>query len=330
MNIFRMFSALLLGFVAVLLLVGHAVALEGDDTPTVLRILKDWRGDYPVAELHRLPVKQQSTPVGYLGDLQSFTDVWKAFKPEEDVPSVDFREQLVLFARNVRFFNRVSIAQVRVTKGVADVLVLATMSALPIEDKVSMALAVIPRSGVEAIGVDSLRIPVLEGLSDADSDPLNTTYIIEGLEVTLRDGRFERAVVPDSAIRTRVKVFGQPAFGDLDGDGDEDAAIVLIYHAGGSGTFYYVVAALNENGRYRGVTAVLLGDRIIPLDLEIRDSLVLAHYQDRAPLEPMSTYPTLDKLVSLRLKNGQLAILKPLAATEKIVVGWVTREHETY
>jgi hypothetical protein len=77
--------------------------------------------------------------------------VWQAFKPGEEVPEVDFSKHLVVFSRNVSFYNRTSIAKVTLKDGVADFLAIETLSSMPIEDKAGMAMAVIPRDGVKFI-----------------------------------------------------------------------------------------------------------------------------------------------------------------------------------
>jgi hypothetical protein len=45
--------------------------------------------------------------------------------------------------------------------------------------------------------------------------------------------------------------------------------LLITHDPGGSGTFYYVAAAINVNKRYQGTNAVLLGDRIAPMDIGI-------------------------------------------------------------
>jgi hypothetical protein len=131
-----------------------------DAPPTELEISQSWSGDYPVAELGRLPTGQQQSRVGYLGSAAAFDPVWAAFKPGEAVPAVDFGKNLVVFRRNVDFYNRTRIFKVTLRDGVADVLAMETMSAIPIEDKVAMAMAVIPRAKVKFLQVGSSRIPV--------------------------------------------------------------------------------------------------------------------------------------------------------------------------
>ncbi|MBW1720264.1 MAG: hypothetical protein JRJ43_12050, partial [Deltaproteobacteria bacterium] len=56
-------------------------------------------------------------------------------------------------------------------------------------------------------------------------DPLNAAYAIEGQEISLRNGYSEIALGPASAAKIRTPVFGKSVRDDLDGDGDEDAAL---------------------------------------------------------------------------------------------------------
>ena len=58
------------------------------------------------------------------------------------------------------FYNRTGIVKVMLRNGVAEVLAMETMSSMPIEEKVGMGLAVIPRPGVDFIETGSGRIPV--------------------------------------------------------------------------------------------------------------------------------------------------------------------------
>ena len=173
------------------------------------------------------------------------------------------------------------------------------------------------------------------GLKDAagppppsEADPSNTTYTIEGQAVPLVNGRFSAAAAPGSAAWITAAVFGRPLFGDLDHDGDEDAVVVIIHESGGSGTFYYIAAAINQNGRYLGTAGYLLGDRIIAQFVRFDDGLVEAHYLDRRPTEPMSAPPSVRKVIPLRLIHGKLTPVEPEARQERVLEGWVTIGHE--
>jgi hypothetical protein len=115
------------------------------------KILQSWQGDYPTAQLNLLPDNQRENAVGFIGNTETFKAVWNAFKPEEPVPVIDFNSNFVLFAKNTQFYNRIRIGKVNVTSGVADVLAMETMSAIPIEDKLAMSLVVIARQGITGI-----------------------------------------------------------------------------------------------------------------------------------------------------------------------------------
>jgi hypothetical protein len=130
--------------------------------PRELPLLQKWSGDYPVADLDRLPPDQRQLSGGYIGNAMEFADLWQAFKPGEPLPEVDFDRNLVVFVRNTTFYNRVNIFKVTLRDGIAEVLAMETLSALPIEDRVAMALAVIPRTGVRFIAVGKDRVAVRE------------------------------------------------------------------------------------------------------------------------------------------------------------------------
>ena len=121
-------------------------------------ILQSWQGDYPVVKFKLLPEKQREQGVGFINNAKTFAAVWKAFKPGEDVPEIDFKANLVLFARNTHFYNRISIGKVNVTNGVAEVLAMETMSAMPIEDRVAISLVVVPQKGILAIQIGDKNV----------------------------------------------------------------------------------------------------------------------------------------------------------------------------
>jgi hypothetical protein len=160
------------------------------------------------------------------------------------------------------------------------------------------------------------------------TDPRNATYLIESKEIPLVNGQFETRPVPGSATKEETRVFGEAEFGDLDGDGSRDAAVVLARDPGGSGMFYYVAAALNENGAYRGTNAVLLGDRVAPQTVRIRNGVIVVNYAGRRPEESMTTPPSSANSMYLTVEGTALAAMKPLGEGEQVLEGWVTIGHE--
>ena len=87
-----------------------------------------------------------------------------------------------------------------------------------------------------AMGTEYLQVST----ENAALGPLNATYWIEHRAVQLVDGYTELAVVQGSTTKSRTKVWGRPEHGDLDGDGEKDAVLILWQDSGGSGTFYEV------------------------------------------------------------------------------------------
>jgi hypothetical protein len=155
------------------------------------------------------------------------------------------------------------------------------------------------------------------------ADPLNAAYVIEGGAVRFIDGRSEVEAAPGSATKVKTFVFRNPVYGDLDGDGDMDAALILVHQPGGSGTFYYVAAALNERGGWRGMEAVFIGDRVDPRTLDVNNGVVVVSYADRRPDEPMAAPPSVDKSRYLIVRDGLFGEIKSLAAGEEVIEGWV-------
>jgi heat shock protein HslJ len=95
----------------------------------------------------------------------------------------------------------------------------------------------------------------------------NATYAglldVDG-PIALVGGQWEREpYAPDGASRPRVVVApGFRATGDLDGDGQDEAVVVLAQSSGGSGTYNYLAALDRVDGGVRNVATVALGDRV--------------------------------------------------------------------
>ncbi len=129
-------------------------------------------------------------------------------------------------------------------------------------------------------------------------DVRNMTYAINGETFTLVNSKAQKPYAPGSAVQNRFSLFGNPVYGDLDGDGDTDAAVILLNTPGGSGTFYYAVFVVNNGtSAYKATNAILLGDRIAPQTVEIHDGRALYNFAERRPNEPMTTQPSIGKSV---------------------------------
>ncbi len=131
-------------------------------------------------------------------------------------------------------------------------------------------------------------------------DPLNVSYLVEGEEIQLVNGSFEKEAAPGSASKIEVKVFGEPVLADLNEDGAEDAVLFLTYSGGGSGTFYYVAVALNG---LEATNVVLLGDRIAPQSIQVEGGLIVANYATRDEGQAMTEEPTIAKTKYLQVEG---------------------------
>ena len=145
----------------------------------------------------------------------------------------------------------------------------------------------------------------------AAADYKDAEYFIDGTRVRLKDGVAETEAAPGSASKVVTRYFGNELKTDLDGDGREDVAFVLTQEGGGSGTFFYAVAALNTERGYVGSDGYLLGDRIAPQSTNVSQNprhkyVVVFNYAERAPGEPMTTPPSVGKSAYLKVDTANM------------------------
>ena len=137
-------------------------------------------------------------------------------------------------------------------------------------------------------------------------DPQNCTYTIEGERVALVNGSAEEAAATGTASKVTTRYFGNKVLGDFNEDGYTDDAFLLTQDRGGSGTFYYLVAALKTENGCQGTNAVLLGDRIAPQTTEYRNGEIIVNYAERAPGEPMTAAPSIGVSKYLKVDGNSL------------------------
>ena len=143
----------------------------------------------------------------------------------------------------------------------------------------------------------------------------NGTYVIDGQPVHLVDGTAETEAAPGSASMQVTRYFGYTVNIDLNADGLMDAAFLLQQETGGSGEFYYVAAALQNEGGILGTNAIFLGDRISPQSItaDLHDPAhFIVNYTDRKPAEPMSAQPSVDFSRVFKFENGSLVEVLPV------------------
>ena len=131
------------------------------------------------------------------------------------------------------------------------------------------------------------------------------TYVVENTKVTLVNG-VSSVPMPVGASAVITRYFGNENFGDLNNDGSIDSVFLLTQTSGGSGTFYYVAAALGSKDGFTGTNSILLGDRIAPQTIEIQKDLIIVNYVERLPNEPMSASPSIAVSKYFKISEGKI------------------------
>jgi len=164
----------------------------------------------------------------------------------------------------------------------------------------------------------------------------NATY--RGLEiadgpVTLVDGAWEGEPVDGGAARPRVTV--APDFlllGDVDGDGSDEAIVLLSASGGGSGDFLYVAVVDRHDGKVENTGTALLGDRVQVRDARLEDGRMLFDIVQAGPDDAMCCPGELvtrgwhlrpgglEEFVT-STKSGRLS-LETIAGTEWVLRNW--------
>lgn len=125
-----------------------------------LPILNRWSGDYSVADLSRLMDAEDLANGGCIGNETAFVSFWNFFKRSTAVPKVDFIKNLVVFAIGERNSRQMFIAKVTLKGHIAEVVADGDNSGNFREDSLPIALAEIPRAGVQFVRVGNKLIAV--------------------------------------------------------------------------------------------------------------------------------------------------------------------------
>ena len=162
------------------------------------------------------------------------------------------------------------------------------------------------------------------------ADPQNATYQINGWTVEMHDGVSlinANGMGAGNARTITTHYFGNELMVDLNGDGRKDSVFFVTVDTGGSGTFYYVVAALQTDNGYVGSEGVLVGDRIAPQSINIESAgqsgglpVIAVNYADRAPGQPFTTQPSVGQTLYVRYDSVSNELAKVESTFEAVPI----------
>ena len=149
----------------------------------------------------------------------------------------------------------------------------------------------------------------------------NATLTITGSDqnirtITLKNGKYEEGSDPAQPGYILVQLGDKIAFGDLNGDGLEDAAASMIESFGGTGEYISIVAILNQAGQPNPVATGLIDDRPILIELAIRSGEIFVDAIVHGPNDPMCC-AALATTRSYRLLGNQLFISRFTSKTSQ-------------
>jgi len=129
-------------------------------------------------------------------------------------------------------------------------------------------------------------------------------------EFQLTDGVFYRT--PPTAQESRdaytTRMLDPVFYGDINGDGVEDAVVFLVTQSGGTGNFVEMAAVLNLNGQPENVATLSLGDRVVVEAGSVLDGVIHLQMRVHGPNDGMCC-PSQAEEWSFHLINGVLVRL---------------------
>jgi hypothetical protein len=102
--------------------------------------------------------------------------------------------------------------------------------------------------------------------------------------VTLVNGSFSEGSGSSFFSVQMLNVYG---FGDLNGDGKEDAAFILAENDGGSGVFISVIAVVDQSGTLHQEDQAKLGDRVQIITVDISSGVIHLDMVVHGPSDPL-------------------------------------------
>jgi len=136
----------------------------------------------------------------------------------------------------------------------------------------------------------------------------NATYTgTEGGPVSLSNGRWEgEHYVEGGASRPSAGLVNNVYYtGDLDGDGAQEAVVILWRSGGGTGTYTHIMVMTRQNGEIKNISSALIGDRVKLRSGQIADGKIILEVLQAGENDAMCC-PTMLATRTWSLQGGQL------------------------
>ena len=138
----------------------------------------------------------------------------------------------------------------------------------------------------------------------------------------LTDGVHEKQEIGlGSPVRTELL---HVEFGDLNGDGIDDAVVLLLRHYR---LVPFLAAVVNEQGRPRHVGSISFSTLETLTSMLIQDGRIIVQLLIRSPGEPLAAFPSHKVIRTFRLEGDTLTLLAREVDENENTGGWVQYEH---
>jgi hypothetical protein len=178
----------------------------------------------------------------------------------------------------------------------------------------------IPPTAPAATATESQPTPTVTRPTLSVDQLRNATFTMMGSDrvlrtISLKDGKYQNGTDPAQPGYVLVTLGDKIAFGDLNGDGFDDAAISVAENFGGSGDFVSVVAVINQAGQPNPVASELIDDRPVMNQLEIQNGEIFVDALVHGPADAMCC-AALPSKRSYRLIDNALVLSQLSTTTE--------------
>ena len=113
-------------------------------------------------------------------------------------------------------------------------------------------------------------------------------FAVTDKPIMLKNGKWQGEPY-DKGAASRPEIMllaGTYLVGDFDGNGSDDAAVLLAESAGGSGTFYYLAVVEKKDGTLQNIATKMIGDRVQIVKIGSEKGVIVVTMLQAGPDDP--------------------------------------------